>query len=180
MFPGLELELEVAYLDVNGEELGGTAPLWVSSDNPSAQPAAVAPDAYDNDFDHGSYGEAYVFTGLGPNVITIESEASEDTHRLVVVDESSVATIAGVDEQSVRIGNLACLRPRAETTEGVSIYGRPLHPPVLAFDGPPLLLEMADDPGAQMELCMVGYEAGDVGLSLTMDEATAEATWTVD
>lgn len=180
VFPGLELELEVAYLDVNGEELGGTAPLWASSDNPSAQPAAVAPDAYDSDFDHGSYGDAYVFTGLGPNVITIESEASDDTHRLVVVDEASVATIAGVDPQSVRIGNLACLRPRAETSDGIAIYGRPLHPPVLAFDGPPMLLEMADDPGAQMELCMVGYEAGDVGLTLTMDEATAEATWTVD
>lgn len=180
VFPGLELDLEVAYLDVNGEELGGTAPLWVSSDNPSAQPAAVGPITYDNDFDHGSYSDPYVFTGLGPNVITIESEASDDTHRLVVVDEASVATIAGVEPQSVRIGNAECLRPRAETSDGISIYGRPLHPPVLAFDGPPMLLEMADDPGAQMELCMVGYEAGDVGLTLTMDEATVAATWTVD
>jgi len=180
VFPGLELDVEVAYLDVNGEELGGTAPLWVSTDNPGALPAAVAPSAFDSDWDDGSYGDPYVFTGLGPNVITIESEASEDTHRLVVVDEASVATVSGMDDQSVRIGNVECLRPRAQTADDVSIYGRPLTPPILSFEGAPLLLEMAEDPSAQMELCMVGFETGDVSLTLRMDETSAAATWTID
>ena len=180
VFPGLELGLEVAYLGANGEELGGTAPLWVSSDNPSAMPAALGPSVRDSDHGDGSYGDAYVFTGLGPNTITVSSDASDDEHQLRVVDAASVAMIAGVDEQSVRVGNVECLRPRAETTDGWTIYGRPLDPPVLAFEGAPLLLEMADDPDDQMELCMVGYEPGDVALTLRMDEASAEATWTVD
>ncbi|MEM6993185.1 MAG: hypothetical protein AAF721_21910 [Myxococcota bacterium] len=179
VFVGVQTELTVAFDGADGEELFGTTPIWITTDDASAGASAARPVLLGIG-EFGELSDAEIFTGHAPNTVTVRHDASDDEHRFVVVDVDAIATVEGLEAMDLEVGGSECVRPTPYTGEGDLIHGPGSTRAVLSLSGAPLLLDVtatSDNDGA---LCLIGYQPGAVDLVLSWGEAMVEAAWSVD
>lgn len=166
VFTGVVTSIAPSYLDADGVVLGGWGPFVVSTDDPDAR-AAVDPWRFE------------LHTGNLPNLIRLASEVAPSVLELDVVDGDAVATITGVGDPTLAIGEVECVTPVALAADGRTIHGRSAEPPRLTMTGDALVVE-PDGAWPQSTPCFRAWAPGQSTLEVRWGAVTQTHTWTVE
>jgi hypothetical protein len=166
VFTGVVTPLAPSYLDANGVVLGGWAPWIVSTDEPDAR-AAVDP------------ARSELHTGNLPNVIRVASSVAPSVLELDVVDGDAVATVVGIGEPTLALGEVECIAPVALAADQRTIHGRSAEPPRLTMTGRALVVE-PDGAWPMHALCFRAWAVGQSTLEVRWGAVTQVLTWTVE
>jgi hypothetical protein len=118
-------------------------------------------------------------TGNLPNVIRVASSVAPSVLELDVVDGDAVATVVGIGEPTLALGEVECIAPVALAADQRTIHGRSAEPPRLTMTGRALVVE-PDGAWPMHALCFRAWAVGQSTLEVRWGAVTQVLTWTVE